>query len=36
MEELIGKVPLILDHYSGHDDYNDGDIYEEFLMKWNN
>lgn len=33
MENFIGKVPLILDNYSGHDDYNDGDMYEEFLLK---
>lgn len=31
--ELIGKVPLILDNYSGHDDYSDGDAYEEFLLE---
>lgn len=31
--EMIGKVPLILDNYSGHDDYSDGDVYEEFLLQ---
>ncbi len=31
--ETIGKVPLILDNYSGHDDYNDGDDVEELLLK---
>lgn len=31
--QYIGNVPLILDNYSGRDDYNDGDFFEEFLLE---
>lgn len=31
--EMIGKVPMILDNYSGSDHYSDGDDYENFLLE---
>lgn len=31
--EMIGKIPMILDNYSGSDHYSDGDDYENFLLE---
>lgn len=31
--EYIGNMPLILDNYNGHDDYNEDDVFEEFLLR---